>query len=59
VIDSKNFERDVKMTVSELELKVKELEEELEESEYGGYQYDVAMGDLEYYWGMLKKMKKN
>lgn len=47
------------MTVSELELKVKELEEELEESEYGGYQYDVAMGELEYYWGMLKRMKKN
>lgn len=43
--------------IKRIEGEIQELEEELEISEYGSYEYDVAAGDYEYLTLVLKKLK--
>ena len=49
------------MTMSEIEelrVKIDELEEELEEYDFGSYMYDVANGELEYSYARLDRLEK-
>ena len=49
------------MTMSEIEelrVKIDELEEEIEEYDFGSYMYDVANGELEISYARLERLEK-
>ena len=44
--------------VKELQSKVDELEQELEDLEFGSYSYDTVSAELEYHYSLLFKAKE-
>ena len=46
------------LQVKELQSKVDELEQELEDLEFGSYSYDTVSAELEYHYSLLFKAKE-
>ena len=44
--------------IEKLKAKIEELEEEIEDYEFGSYSYDVVSGELQYSYARLSRLEK-